>query len=163
MNDIIKCPSCGRELQIPDSAAGQSVQCPHCQRTFTAQSGSITASEPLPTSGSAAPEPRRRRYDEDDDEERGTLDDIDVRKPSGPMPHNYIVESILVMLCCCQIFGIIALIYGVQVSSYYTQGNYEKAVEASETAKKWCVWGAVIGGIIVVLWVVLQFSVNVRN
>jgi hypothetical protein len=136
------------------------VQCPHCQHTFVADTGSISADPPaIPYASSS--ERRRRRYDEDD--ERDTLDDLDVRKPGGPMPHNYIVESVLVMLCCCQLFGIIALVHGIQVSSHYQRGDYDKALQASETAKKWCIWGALLGPIAAIILVAIQIMAETRR
>src|SRR5262249_36112238 len=32
----ISCPSCGRQLRVPDNLVGQMVKCPSCQNTFTA-------------------------------------------------------------------------------------------------------------------------------
>src|SRR5205823_7654390 len=37
MSEIISCPSCHRKLQVPETLAGQDVQCPTCGATFVAQ------------------------------------------------------------------------------------------------------------------------------
>ena len=80
---LIYCPSCQRQLRIPDDAVGRQVKCPSCQKVFTA--GTATTGEeiqappaPLPTSpappaGAFAEERQIRR---DYDIER---DDIDLR------------------------------------------------------------------------------------
>ena len=160
MADNTTCPNCGRAVKIPDSSIGQTVECPHCNQDFVAGASSVTSQPiPVPSSKSRSDDveddrPRRRRYDEEDDDDL----DVDVRRPSGPMPHNYLVESILVLLFCCQIFGIIALVNAVQVSNHYSRGEYEKAVEASEAAKKWCIWGALLGPIATIILIALQIA-----
>ena len=39
MAEIISCPSCQRKLQVPETLAGQDVQCPTCGATFVARVG----------------------------------------------------------------------------------------------------------------------------
>lgn len=63
-----------------------------------------------------------------------------------PMPKTYLAESIGVMLCCCQVFGIIGLVHASGVSSAYNAGRYAEAEEKSASAKKWCLWGLIGGG-----------------
>ena len=67
----------------------------------------------------------------------------------APLPpgtvKNYLVESILLLICCSQIFGIIALIYAGQVNGKLSAGDYRGAVECSENAKKWCLIGLCVG------------------
>ena len=53
-------------------------------------------------------------------------------------PKNYLVQSILVTLCCCLIFGIIAIVYAAQVNGKFQAGDYAGAEEASRKAKFWC-------------------------
>lgn len=36
MPELIVCPECGRQLNVPDALMGQAVQCPACKVTFTA-------------------------------------------------------------------------------------------------------------------------------
>lgn len=54
-----------------------------------------------------------------------------------PMPPTYIAWSIVAMLLCCLIPGIVALCYSSKVSSRYSAGDYQGAQKASETA---CIW-----------------------
>ena len=61
----------------------------------------------------------------------------------GDVP-NYLVQSILVTLCCCLPFGIVAIVSAAKVNGLLASGDYEGAVKASEDAKKWC-WGVYLG------------------
>jgi MFS family permease len=73
MAELLSCPACHRQLQVPDELLGQTVHCPDCKHPFVARGASsgVTASPsagspPVPT---GAGEPSRRRWDEDDDVE----------------------------------------------------------------------------------------------
>lgn len=50
---------------------------------------------------------------------------------------NYLIESILVTIFCCQPFGIISIVYASQVNSKYALGDYEDAKIISKNARKW--------------------------
>jgi hypothetical protein len=50
----LACPSCSRELRVPDSLIGQRVKCPTCMVTFTAEEPAAASPPPLP---SQAPPP----------------------------------------------------------------------------------------------------------
>jgi predicted Zn finger-like uncharacterized protein len=126
----ISCPSCQRQLRVPDNLMGQMVKCPSCQNTFTA-----TVEESPPTSRreenvrEEAPRPRerrepleeryeeeaaprrRRRRDEDD------LDDRPSRRRSreGMEPHRgtlILVLGILSLVGLGILAGIPAWIMG---------------------------------------------------
>jgi len=49
----------------------------------------------------------------------------------------HLVEAILVTLCCCVPFGIVAIVYAAQVSPKLAAGDYEGAVQASGSAQDW--------------------------
>lgn len=51
MSEIISCPSCQRKLQVPETLAGQDVQCPTCGATFVAKVGAAPASRGAPSPG----------------------------------------------------------------------------------------------------------------
>lgn len=67
----------------------------------------------------------------------------------GPMPpgsvKNYLVESILLLICCAGIWAIPAIVYAAQVNGKLQSGDYQGAVAASENAKKWCLIALAIG------------------
>ncbi|MEZ6087402.1 MAG: CD225/dispanin family protein [Pirellulaceae bacterium] len=60
-----------------------------------------------------------------------------VGSPAGSKPQNYLVQSILVTLCCCLPLGIVAIIYAAQVDSKWNAGDHQGAYEASRNANKW--------------------------
>jgi hypothetical protein len=68
----------------------------------------------------------------------------------GAQIPNYLVQSILVTLCCCLPLGIVAIIFAAQVNSKLTQGDIAGAQEASRKAKMF-VWIAFGLGIAVML------------
>jgi len=74
------CPSCNRQLRVPDNLIGQLVKCPTCMKTFTAEEQravSAVASSPsippqrqppeLEPKPEPEPPPRRRNFDDIDD------------------------------------------------------------------------------------------------
>lgn len=57
----ITCPSCSRQLRVPDDLVGKYVKCPSCDKTFTA---SAEAGGPTQEYAPEAPPPRRALNDE---------------------------------------------------------------------------------------------------
>lgn len=43
---VISCPSCARQLRVPEDLRGKSVRCPSCQTVFTAEEAGAAPSEP---------------------------------------------------------------------------------------------------------------------
>ncbi|MBN1125367.1 MAG: CD225/dispanin family protein [Sedimentisphaerales bacterium] len=62
----------------------------------------------------------------------------------GNVP-NYLVQAILITLCCCLPFGIVAIVYAAQVNGKLQAGDYQGALECSGKAKMWCWLGFGIG------------------
>ena len=75
-------------------------------------------------------------------------------------PKNYLVESILVTIFCCQPFGIAGIVFASQVNSKYSSGDYEGALKASENAKKWMKWGIISGVLLFVLSMIFVFAMG---
>lgn len=67
------------------------------------------------------------------------------KKMNQIQPKNYLIESILVTIFCCQPFGIVGIVYASQVNSKYAYGDFEGALRASSEAKKWTTWGFIAG------------------
>lgn len=72
-------------------------------------------------------------------------------------PKNWLLESILVTIFCCQIFGIVAIVFAAQVNSRYDSGDYDAAMRASKDAGKWTKIGFWIGIAWVLMWVLWIF------
>lgn len=70
---------------------------------------------------------------------------------------NYLVQAILTMLCCCLPFGVVSLVYAIQVNSHLTAGNLAAAMQSSRNAKMWA-WIAFLSGF--VPWGIWFFSVG---
>lgn len=66
-------------------------------------------------------------------------------------PQNYLALAIISTLFCCQIFGIIAIIYAAQVNSKYLAEDYVGAERASSNAKLWGFLSVGIGLLIIVV------------
>ncbi|HEV7586982.1 MAG TPA: CD225/dispanin family protein [Longimicrobium sp.] len=75
--------------------------------------------------------------------------------PAGGSPPqqipNYLVQAILVTLCCCLPFGIVSIVYATQVNTKRDVGDIAGAIEASNNAKKWAMIGAGVG----VVWILI--------
>jgi hypothetical protein len=56
--------------------------------------------------------------------------------PSGTVP-NYLVQSILVTLCCCPAFGIVSIVFAAQVNGRLATGDMAGALDYSGKAKLW--------------------------
>ena len=76
--------------------------------------------------------------------------------PSGVVkPKDYLVESILVTLFCCMVFGILGIVYSVQANSAFSSGNITAANEFSAKAKQWVTYGFWCGIAIVGIYAIL--------
>lgn len=70
-----------------------------------------------------------------------------ISKPQAP-PANYLVFAILVTIFCCQVFGIVSIVFAAQVNSKWNAGDIEGAINASKNAKLWA-WVGLGSGIAV--------------
>ena len=69
------------------------------------------------------------------------------RPPGGapPKPENYLIHSILLLICCAGLLAVPAIVFAAQVDSKYNQGDYHGAAEASKNAKTWCIVALSVG------------------
>lgn len=67
------------------------------------------------------------------------------RQDREPMPPAYLVWAIIIMVFCCTVPGIVAIIYSSQVSSKYNMGDIEGAKRASRYAQIWIIVAFVLG------------------
>jgi hypothetical protein len=80
--------------------------------------------------------------------------------PATPVapPSNYLIGAILCTIFCCQVFGIISIIYAAQVNTKWEAGNFEGARQASKNALLW-IWLAV-GSAVVIAVTALSFGIG---
>jgi uncharacterized membrane protein YvbJ len=70
---------------------------------------------------------------------------------------NYLVQSILVTLCCCLPFGIVSIIYAAQVNTKVKAGDIQGALDYSSKAKMWCWIGFGVGLVANLIIFAIQF------
>ncbi|MEP0266133.1 CD225/dispanin family protein [Dokdonia sp.] len=67
-------------------------------------------------------------------------------------PNNYLILAIVTTFLCCNITGVVSIVYAAQVNAKWEGGNYEGAISDSKNAKLWgligLIGGAVLMGII---------------
>ncbi len=61
------------------------------------------------------------------------------QQPSVQRPNSHLGMAILTTLCCCSPLGIIAIYKASKVSDYYYVKQYDSALLASNSAKRWCI------------------------
>jgi len=81
------------------------------------------------------------------------MNEQQVQRPQTPPP-NYLVFAILVTIFCCQIFGIVSIVFAAMVNSKWYEGDFEGALNASKNAKLWA-WISFATGIAIVLFFTL--------
>ena len=59
-------------------------------------------------------------------------------------PDSNLVWAILCTVLCCLPFGIVSIVYAAKVDSLWYSGRQQEANDASNSAKKWALWGAII-------------------
>jgi len=72
----------------------------------------------------------------------------------GPPPDNNLVWAILSTVFCCLPLGIVAIVKSTQVSTLWAQGQYDAARKAADDAKKFSMWAAIAGVVVIVLYVI---------
>ena len=126
----MNCPNCGTNNL--DNAS----VCVNCGRSLTAAPAAQSYTPPPPSygtpSGYGAPGP-------------GT-------PAPGPAIPNYLVQSILVTLCCCLPLGVVAIVFSAQVNSKLAAGDIAGAQDASNKAKMFAWIGFGLGLVVMIIW-----------
>ena len=86
-----------------------------------------------------------------------------TNNPSGTPPDNNLVWAIICTVLCCLPLGIVAIIKSTKVKELWLQGDHEAAQKAADDAKKYSVWGMVIGGVFVLLYIILVVVLGVAG
>ncbi len=72
-------------------------------------------------------------------------------------PKNYLIESILVTIICLP-FGIVGIVFASKVNSRYAAGDFEGALQASESAKSWMKWGYTLAIMAITLYLTFRLA-----
>lgn len=51
---------------------------------------------------------------------------------------NYLIPAVLVTLCCCMPFGVVAIVFAAQVNTKLAAGDVAGAEASAKNAKLWC-------------------------
>lgn len=76
------------------------------------------------------------------------------QQPVPPCPPTNLVWGILTTVLCCQLLGIVSIIYALQVKSKYDSGDFATAQRYSDRAAMWSI-AAIVVGLIVTPFVML--------
>lgn len=121
---LIKCPLCGRFYSDTLN------KCPQCGAT-------------TPSTASAS----------QDSVSQAPASQIPV-KEQRPCPETHLGKAILVTILCCWPFGIPAIVNAASVSNAFTAGDYNRALENSEKANKWCKYSIIAAAIFWTLYII---------
>lgn len=105
---------------------------------------------PLPPNEAVKIEPEVVRTEQQESAEP------EQKKVIPPMPDTWLVWSILATVLCCQLIGIVGIVYAAQVESEYRRGNYDKAQEYSNNARLWTIISFALGLGVIVCYIVLM-------
>ncbi|MCC1483717.1 CD225/dispanin family protein [Winogradskyella immobilis] len=72
-------------------------------------------------------------------------------------PNNYLILGIITTFLCCNVTGVVSIIYAAQVNAKWEGGNYEGAISDSKNAKLWGLIG-LIGGFVLIGFVMLIYG-----
>ena len=68
--------------------------------------------------------------------------------------NSQLVGAILVTLFCCQIFGIVAIVYAAMANAKHSSGDVLGAFAMAEKAKTWMFWGFFTGLVVQLIMLV---------
>jgi len=80
----------------------------------------------------------------------------------GPAPDNNLVWAILTTLFCCLPLGIVSIVKASQVNGLWAAGQFDNAQKASRDAKKFAIWAAAVGGVLLVLYIVFFLVIGIN-
>jgi len=66
-------------------------------------------------------------------------------QPGGQPPQNYLVWTIVSLICCGGLVAIPAIVFASQVNSKWAMGDYAGAEESSRKAKMWLIIAVCVG------------------
>ena len=75
-------------------------------------------------------------------------------------PNNYLVLAIITTFLCCNVTGVVSIVYAAQVNAKWEGGNYDGAISDSKNAKLWGLIG-LIGGFLLIAIMMLFYGAAV--
>jgi hypothetical protein len=81
----------------------------------------------------------------------------------GPPPQNNLVWAILSTVLCCLPLGVVSIVFAAQVNGKWAQGDFAGAQESAKKAKQFAIWSAVVGGVLIALYVVFLVLVGIAG
>ncbi len=75
-------------------------------------------------------------------------------------PSNYLILAIVTTFLCCNIIGVVSIIYAARVNAKWDGGDYEGAISDSKNAKLWGLIG-LIGGFVFIGLMLLLYGAAV--
>ncbi|GEN79072.1 CD225/dispanin family protein [Actinotalea fermentans] len=79
---------------------------------------------------------------------------------AAPPPQNYLVWAILSTVLCCLPLGIVSIVFATQVNSKWAAGDVAGAQESARKAKNFAIWGAVVGLVVSIVYLVGVFALG---
>ena len=83
--------------------------------------------------------------------------------PGGAPPPNYLVWAILSTVLCCLPLGVASIVFAAQVNTKWAAGDVTGAQASSEKAKKFAIWSAIAGVVVLVIYIVLLIVLAASN
>jgi predicted Zn finger-like uncharacterized protein len=112
MPNTIHCPSCNRELRVPDELLGKKVKCPACSTTFTASVAGPEAAPPPPAPEAGYEEEAARRPRpiprSDEYEAEGAEEDYD--RPRQPKRFKRGLVALRAPAICLLVTGVLGML-----------------------------------------------------
>lgn len=78
-------------------------------------------------------------------------------------PNNWLWQSIVATLFCCNVLGIVGIVYAARVDVLYYNKKYSEAEKNAKNAKTWTIIAFVLGLISIILWVVMMSTGNMPS
>ena len=105
-----------------------------------------TTNDPVPPSIPQIPQIPQQPYQQT----------VAPQQPVPPCPPTNLVWGILTTVLCCQVLGIVSIVYALQVKAKYDSGDLETAQRYSDRAAMWSIAAIVVGLIITPFVMLLQ-------
>lgn len=80
---------------------------------------------------------------------------MNYQQPYVARPSSHLVWAVLTTLCCCSPFGLIAIYKASKVNDYYIMKQYDSAILASNSAKRWCLISLCLSFLINILFLIV--------